>query len=211
MSRSEAVVAVLLAGGRSSRMGGGDKALRSLGGQPILAHVIERLQPQVSEMIINANGDPARFAAFGLPIVPDSIADFPGPLAGVLAGLEWVDANRPEVEYVVTVPADTPFISSDLVSRFLAARNGERAFCVARSGDGTHPVIGLWPVSMAPKLKTALEQGMRKVGRWVHLQHAAEVFFPQAEIGRRTIDPFFNINTPEDLALAEVALAETIG
>ena len=120
MDLTEPVVGVLLAGGRSSRMGGGDKCLRPLAGRPILAHIIERLKPQVSDMIINANGDVARFAAFGLPVVADSIAGFAGPLAGVHAGLEWVKANRPDVRYVVTVATDTPFFPADLVQRFLA-------------------------------------------------------------------------------------------
>jgi molybdopterin-guanine dinucleotide biosynthesis protein A len=210
MDVSEPVVGVLLAGGRSSRMGGGDKALRPLGGRPLLAQVIARLEPQVAEMILNANGDPARFAEFGLPVIADSIADFPGPLAGVLAGLSWVEANRPGVDYIVTAAADTPFIPSDLVSKLFAAAGDKRqAFCVARSEEGVHPVIGLWPVSMAPDLEKALQQGMRKVGRWAELQAATEVFFPDVEIGGQKIDPFFNVNTPQDLALAEGLLRET--
>jgi molybdopterin-guanine dinucleotide biosynthesis protein A len=121
MALPESVVGVLLAGGKSSRMGGGDKCLRVLGGKPILTRIIERLQPQVSEIVINANGDPARFDAFGLPVVSDSVAGYQGPLAGVHAALEWVKANRPGVEHVVTVATDTPFFPADLVHRFLSA------------------------------------------------------------------------------------------
>jgi molybdopterin-guanine dinucleotide biosynthesis protein A len=206
MSVSEPVAGILLAGGRSSRMGGGDKCLRMLGGRPILARIVERLEPQVSGMVLNANGDPSRFAGFGLPVVADSVAGFAGPLAGVHAGLEWVKANRPGVRYAVTVATDTPFFPADLVQRFLAALKDAPSLLVARSGEGTHPVIGLWPVSLAAALEASLQQGMRKAGAWTEQHGAIEVSFPEVEVGGRPIDPFFNINEPGQLAEADALL-----
>lgn len=189
-------------------MGGGDKGMRLLGGRPILARVIERLRPQVGNMIINASGDPSRFAEFDLPVVPDRISDFAGPLAGVHAGLEWVRQNRPGVAHAVTVATDTPFLPADLVQRFLAARGESGRLCVARSNAGTHPVIGLWPVDLASELEISLQAGERKAGKWAAEHGAIEVFFPDIEIGGTAIDPFFNINRPEDLALADDLLRE---
>jgi molybdopterin-guanine dinucleotide biosynthesis protein A len=203
MALSERVVGILLAGGRSSRMGGGDKCLRLLGGKPILAHIIERLTPQVSDIIINANGEASRFARFGLPVVPDSVAGFAGPLAGIHAGLEWIKANRPDSRYGVTVATDTPFLPLDLVQRFLAEQAQRPSLVVARSAEGTHPVVGLWPVALAGDIERSLQQGMRKVGGWTEQHGAVEVSFLPVEIGGRPIDPFFNINRPEDLAEAE--------
>jgi molybdenum cofactor guanylyltransferase len=208
MNLSQPVVGVLLAGGRSSRMGGGDKCLRLLGGRPILARIIERLKPQVSDMVINANGEPARFSAFGLPVVGDSVAGFAGPLAGVHAGMEWVKRNRPDVRDAVTVATDTPFFPDDLVRRFFSELKDKPALLVARSDEGVHPVIGLWPVAIAPALEASLKQGARKVGAWTREHGAIEVFFPPIELGGRTIDPFFNINQPEDLATADALLRE---
>jgi molybdenum cofactor guanylyltransferase len=209
MALPDGVVGVLLAGGKSSRMGGGDKCLRMLGGRPILARIIERLQPQVSEIVVNANGDETRFAAFGLPVVADSIAGFAGPLAGVHAGLEWVRANRPGVRHVVTVATDTPFFPADLVDRFLAVSGDASAFRIAKSDAGTHPVIGLWPVELADALRASLERGERKAGAWTKDHGAIAVFFPPVEVGGQDIDPFFNINAPEDLAAAEALLSES--
>jgi molybdopterin-guanine dinucleotide biosynthesis protein A len=208
MSLLAPVVGIVLAGGKSSRMGGGDKCLRPLGGRPILGHVVARLKPQVADMIINANEKAQRFAAFGLPVVADSIAGYAGPLAGIQAGLAWIKTNRPETQYGITVAADTPFFPGDLVQRFLAERISSPALMVARSALGVHPVIGLWPVSLADELQGALEQGARKVGAWTAHHKAIEVDFPPVEIGGRKIDPFFNINRPEDLAEAEALLAE---
>jgi len=208
MELPNGVVGVLLAGGRSSRMGGGDKCLRPLTGRPILARIIDRLRPQVSDIIINANGEASRFAAFGLPVFADSIAGFAGPLAGVHAGLEWVKANRPGVGHIVTVATDTPFFPTDLVQRFLADSNDDATLLVARSAEGTHPVIGLWPVAMAPDIEDSLKQGMRKAGAWTKDHGAVEVFFPPVEVGGKLIDPFFNINRPEDLAAAGDLLKE---
>jgi molybdopterin-guanine dinucleotide biosynthesis protein A len=210
MGLSERVVGILLAGGRSSRMGGGDKCLRLLGGKPILAHIIERLKPQVSDIVINANGDASRFASFGLPVVPDSVAGFAGPLAGIHAGLEWVKANRPDSRYGVTVATDTPFLPLDLVQRFLAESAHRPSLLVARSDAGTHPVVGLWPVALAAEIEQSLKQGMRKVGGWTEQHGAVAVSFPPGEIGGRSIDPFFNINRPGDLAEAEALVSTNV-
>ena len=206
MEPHERVAGIVLAGGRSNRMGGADKALLPLAGRQLLAHVIARLAPQVSDIVVSANGDLSRLASFGLPVVADSIADHPGPLAGVLAGLEWVAKNRPDIRSVVTIPTDTPFFPLDLVARFLAVPRRHPALLVARSESGVHPVVGLWPVEIAPDLAKALAEGMRKVGDWTKLQCAIEVPFPQGEIGGRKVDPFFNVNRPEDLAEAEALL-----
>jgi molybdopterin-guanine dinucleotide biosynthesis protein A len=208
MALPDSVVGVLLAGGKSSRMGGGDKCLRELGGKPILTRIIERLQPQVSEIVINANGDPARFDAFGLPVVSDSVAGYQGPLAGVHAALEWVKANRPGVEQVVTVATDTPFFPTDLLQRFLSAPGGDSNFRVAQSDMGVHPVIGLWPIGLSESLETSLERGERKVTAWTKDHGAVPVFFSTVDVGGQSIDPFFNINAHGDLAAAEALLSE---
>jgi molybdenum cofactor guanylyltransferase len=207
MAVPEVVVGVLLAGGRSSRMGGGDKCLLPMAGRPMLAYVIERLGPQVSDLIINANGDLSRFSGFGLPIVADQLGGHAGPLAGVHAGIAWACANRPESRFVITAAADTPFFPADLVSRFLSAiGNGNPRLLVARSEEGVHQVFGLWPVSLVSALEQSLQSGMRKVGDFVKSHDAEEVMFPPMRIGGRVIDPFFNINGPEDLAEAEALL-----
>ena len=189
-------------------MGGGDKCLRPLGGRPVLAHIVERLTPQVSEMIINANGEAARFADFGLPVVGDSVGGYAGPLAGVQAGLAWIRKNRPESDYGVTVATDTPFFPSDLVRRFLAEQVDHPTLLVARSAAGVHPVIGLWPVALADDIEDSLQKGMRKVGAWTEQHRAVEVHFPPVRIGATEIDPFFNINRPEDLAEAETLIKQ---
>jgi molybdopterin-guanine dinucleotide biosynthesis protein A len=208
MNLREPVFGILLAGGRSSRMGGGDKCLRLLAERPILARIIERLKPQVCGMVINANGDPSRFAPFGLPVVGDSIAGFAGPLAGVHAGLEWVKANCPDIRHAVTVATDTPFFPADLVQRFLAALKDKPALLVARSEEGVHPVIGLWPVALAAELEASLQRGVRKAGAFVEQHGAIEVPFAAVEAGGRRIDPFFNINQPGQLAEAEALLKD---
>ena len=210
MELPEAVVGVLLAGGKSIRMGGGDKCLLPLAGRPMLVHIADRLRPQVSDLVLNANGDVARFAAFGLPIVADSLGGHAGPLAGVHAGIEWALANRPESCFVITAATDTPFFPTDLVAQFHAGlAGGEPKLLVARSEEGVHPVFGLWPVSLAPALEDSLRAGQRKVTDWVKDHGAKEVFFPEMKAGGRKLDPFFNINRPEDLAEAE-ALVEAL-
>ncbi len=205
---TEAVVGVLLAGGKSSRMGGGDKCLLPLAGIPMLAHVIARLRPQVSELILNANGDPSRFAVFGLPVVADRVSGYSGPLAGIHAGLEWMIANRPASRYLITAATDTPFFPADLVARFRAQLDDDDPkLLVASSEEGIHPIFGLWPVALAPAIEQSLASGMRKVQSWVREHQAEEIFFPSIESGGRRIDPFFNLNRPEDFALADVLLA----
>ncbi|KPP84004.1 MAG: molybdopterin-guanine dinucleotide biosynthesis protein MobA [Rhodobacteraceae bacterium HLUCCA08] len=184
--------AVILAGGRGRRMGGTDKALMWLGGRPMLSHVIDRLAPQAGALAINANGDPARFATFGLPVLPDPVAGFAGPLAGILAALDWALAQG--AQSVVTVAADTPVFPADLVDRLAAAG----APAIAATADGPHPVFGLWPVAAAPGLRAALDAGTRKVGDWAEAIGATPVRFEDTDP-----PPFFNINTPEDLARAE--------
>jgi molybdenum cofactor guanylyltransferase len=207
MELPQRVAGVVLAGGRSSRMGGGDKCLLPVAGQALLARVVERLRPQAGDVVINANGDHARFAGFGLPVIADSIAGHAGPLAGVHAGLEWAKANASGARYVVTVAGDTPFFPTDLVQRFLSAGIEDSSrICVARSEEGVHPVFGLWPVAISGEIETSLRQGARKVSAWVAQHGAIEVSFPPAMIGGRPIDPFFNINRPEDLAEADALL-----
>lgn len=192
-------IGVLLAGGLSRRMGGGDKSLRPLGGKPMLAHIIERAKPQVSALIINANGDPARFAAFGLPVAADVIEGFAGPLAGVLTGMEWAAANRPNSAWLATFATDAPFFPRDLVARLHAAimRDGADMAC-ARSDRQDHPVFGLWPVRLRADLRRAMEEGVRKVDLWT-----ARYTLAVAEFAATPFDPFFNANRPEDLAEAE--------
>jgi molybdopterin-guanine dinucleotide biosynthesis protein A len=206
MSSKENVAGLLLAGGRSSRMGGGDKCLRALAGKPILARIIDRLKSQVSDIVINANGDASRFAAYGLPVVADSIVGFAGPLAGVHAGLQWVKGNRPDTTHVVTIATDTPFFPSDLVSRFCREARDDPKLLVARSDEGVHPVIGLWPVALAPAIEDFLRTEKRKVGQFVEEQRAVQVYFPRVDIGGTLIDPFFNINEPEELARANTVM-----
>ena len=198
----ENTAAVLLAGGLGSRMradgGGVDKPLRLLSGRTLLDHAVARVRPQVGAMVLNANGDPARFAAFGFEIVADAVADYPGPLAGILAGMRWAGARG--FADVLSVPTDTPFLPVDLVARLDAARRaaGVTLAC-AGSGGWTHPVVGLWPVALADALEAALRDGMRKIDRW-KAQHGVAT----AEFAIADVDPFFNVNTPGELAQAEV-------
>ena len=199
------IAGVLLAGGQSQRMGGGDKNLRMLGGKPMLARVIERARPQVDALVLNANGDAQRFAAFGLPVIADSITDFAGPLAGVLAGVDWAAKNLPEAELVASFATDAPFFPRDLVRRLaVALEEGGFDLACAQSNGRAHPVFGLWPVSLREPLREALNGGVRKVDRWTARYKLVEV-----EFAAEPVDPFFNANRPEDLAEAErlVALA----
>jgi molybdenum cofactor guanylyltransferase len=194
------VVGVLLAGGQARRMGGGDKCLRQLGERTILEHVIERARPQVAALVLNANGDPDRFARFGLPVAADVIEGFAGPLAGVLTGMEWARTRRPDCPWIATIATDSPFFPSDLVARMLSAveRRGADLACAA-SGGRAHPVFGLWPVRLADDLRRAIvDQAVRKVDVWTARHRLAEVSFPTDPI-----DPFFNTNRPEDMAEAE--------
>ena len=194
------VAGILLAGGQSRRMGGGDKCLRLLGGRTILDRVIARARPQVAALALNANGDAARFAEFGLPVVADSIADFAGPLAGVLAGLDWAAAHAPQCSHVVSFATDTPFLPVDLVRRLVAAAEAASAELACAASDGrSHPVFGLWPMALREALRHAMRaEGIRKVDAWTGRYRLAV-----AEYGTRPFDPFFNANRPEDLAAAE--------
>jgi molybdopterin-guanine dinucleotide biosynthesis protein A len=189
---------LILAGGLARRMGGGDKPLCEVAGRPLLAHVIERLSPQVAGLLLNANGDPARFAAFGLPVVPDGVEGFPGPLAGVLAGLDWAALHRPDCPWVVSCPGDTPFPPADLVARLHAAREAAGVpMACASSGGQTHPPVALWPVALREELRAALLAGERKIDRWTARFGCAAADWPA-----EPFDPFFNANTPEDVAEA---------
>lgn len=194
------VTGVLLAGGLSRRMGGGDKCLRDLAGKPMLRHVIERLAPQVGAMVINANGDPERFAPFGLAVVADTVGGFAGPLAGVLAGMRWSANAAPAAQWIVTVSTDAPFLPLDLTQRLFDAVAGEaETIALAASGGEVHPVIGLWPVALADDLEEQLEAGVRKVLHWTGRHRSVVVDFPFLRFSGRTVDPFFNANTPEEL------------
>lgn len=199
MTEYPATGGVILAGGLARRLGGGDKGLRLVGGRTVLDRVIGRIGPSISRLIVNANDDPARFAALGLPVVPDSLPDYPGPLAGVIAALDWFAENAPGIAWVVSVPGDVPFPPHDLVARLHAARaEANTVFACAGSGGWTHPVIGLWPVSIQAELRDAVaNQGMRKIDAFTG-RHGCAV----AEWSVDPVDPFFNVNTPEDLAEA---------
>ncbi len=194
------IPAVLLAGGLARRMGGGDKPMRTIAGKTILERVVARLEPQCDGMILNANGDPARFAAFGLPVVADTVDGFPGPLAGILAGLEWFALHRPEVEWMLSAAADCPFLPRDLVMRLHSARATQNAELAVAASDGqTHPVIGLWNVKLRGELRYALvEEDIRKIDRWTARYKLATVTWPTAPV-----DPFFNANTIDDIAEAD--------
>ena len=210
MDITELVVGIVLSGGRSSRMGGGDKCLMPLAGRPVLSRIVDRLSPQVSRVIINANGDPSRFADFGLPVVADSIAGLAGPLAGVHAGLEWAKTHASGVRSVITVASDTPFFPSDLVQRFLSEAGDDPGLLVAASAEGVHPVVGLWTLSLAPAIEESLRRDMRRVGAFAKEYGAKEVFFAPVRIGATLVDPFFNINRPEDLAHAKSLVVEDL-
>lgn len=202
--RSDAVAGVLLAGGLSRRMGGGDKSLRRLGGRTILERIVAAARPQVGPLVLNANGDPARFAEFGLPVAADVVDGYAGPLAGVLTGLEWARANAPGCAWVASFATDAPFIPGDLVARLAAAveREGADLAC-ARSDGQDHPVFGLWPVRLADDLRRAMvEEDMRKVDAWTGRYRLAI-----ADFATDPVDPFFNTNRPADLEEAERLLA----
>ena len=195
---------VILAGGLATRMGGGDKGLREIAGERLMDRVIARLRPQCAPLAINANGDPSRFAEFGLPVLPDGMPDYPGPLAGVLAGLDW--AATLGAEAIVTVAADTPFFPLDLVARLREAA-GPSGLALAASQDESgkvwqHPTFGLWPVALREDLRSALEGGLRKIVHWTD-RHGAGT----AEFASVPFDPFFNVNTPEDIKAAERLIA----
>ena len=205
---------LILAGGQSRRMRAAmppaqpDKSLADLAGTPLLGHVMQRLAPQAGRLILNANGDPARFASFNMPVIADSIPDFAGPLAGLLAGLQWARAHAPTATHLVSVSTDVPFLPPDLVTRLQATLAETRApIAIARSRSGLHPVIGLWSIELAEDLAASLDAGTRKVQDWTARHHAIPVDFPDSLIKGRAVDPFFNTNTPQDLAEARARLA----
>lgn len=194
---------VVLAGGLARRMGGGDKPLRLVDGRSMLDRVVASLGGQCAGLVLNANGDPARFAGLGLPVVPDTVAGFAGPLAGILAGLDWCAANRPDLAWVASAAADTPFLPGDFVLRLHATRQAaDTPLACAASAGQAHPVNALWPVSLREALRAALDAGERKVARW-----AASFGVAQASWETAGGDPFFNVNAPDDLALAEAVAA----
>ena len=202
MTEQPRTVGLVLAGGLARRMGGGDKALIRIGGAAILDRVLAVLRGKCDPIILNANGDPARFARYGLPVIADSVPDFAGPLAGILAGLDWAAAHAPGTEWVVSVPGDCPFLPADLVDRLHAARTeaGTPLAC-ARSGDWRHPVVGLWRVDLRDDLRHALTvEDLRKIEIWTARHGIAIASWPE-----QPVDPFFNVNTPDDLAAAECA------
>lgn len=214
------ITGIILAGGLSRRMfpvarddacadpHGGDKGLLALGEKTMIGHVIERLRPQVGALALNANGDPERFAPLGLPVVADTVEGFVGPLAGVLAGMRWAGANAPNVRWVASVSSDAPFLPTDLVARLAAAvENRDNAIGIAQSAGELHPVIGLWPVALADDLEAALRGGLRKVLAWTDRHGTVPVPFASIGAGGERIDPFYNANTPDELAEARRLLA----
>jgi molybdenum cofactor guanylyltransferase len=195
----------VLAGGLARRMGGGDKARIRIGGSTILQRVLACLTPQCSGLIINANGDATRFADTGLPVVPDSVPDFAGPLAGILAGLDWAAVNAPNIEWLLSAPGDCPFLPKDLVTRLHDARDTSRVpLACARSGEWRHPVVGLWPVKLREDLRHALVgENLHKIELWTARHGIAIAEWPTVPF-----DPFFNVNTPKDAAQAEAVAAK---
>ena len=209
MTTEPATYGLVLAGGLARRMGGGDKGLIRIGRETILERALARVGPQCAGILINANGDPARFAPFGLPVVADDVAGFAGPLAGILAGLDWLAANVPTVGWLASVPGDCPFLPRDLVARLHAARTAAGVpLACARSGDWRHPVVGLWPVELRADLgRAVVAEGLRKIEVWT-ARHGVAL----AEWPAEPVDPFFNVNTPEDAAQAQrfAALEESL-
>lgn len=200
---------VVIAGGRSSRMDHREKALLDLAGEPMLGRVIDRLRPQVGRMVINANGDPARFSKFGLPMVADDAPEgFMGPLAGLYTGLDWAGCKTPEVSFVASAPADTPFLPLDLVARLKAAAivSGTGS-AIAASGGRAHPIVGVWRVDLSGAARDAIIRNVRAMHQFAEEQKSAVVAFAPVKIGGEPIDPFFNVNTPEDLERARALLA----
>lgn len=194
------VVGCILAGGLARRMGGGDKGLIELGGRLVLDHVLQRFKPQVSKIILNANGEPERFSSYALPVVPDTVEGFAGPLAGVLAGLTWASEHAPNAQWVATAATDTPFFPTDFVARLMTAiQDNDADMACACSGGRNHPVFGLWPVKLRHDLQHALvNDDIRKVDLWTARHKLVAVSFDD-----QAHDPFFNVNRPDDLNEAE--------
>lgn len=200
-------VGVVLAGGQARRMEGRDKPLIEIAGQSMLAHVAQRLEPQVGSLILNANGDTERFETSS-PVVMDTIDGFAGPLAGILAAMRWAEANAPHAYWVISAAVDTPFFPDNLVDRLVGAIGGpEPAIVLAQSGEHVQPTFGLWPITLADDLEAFLSAGDRKVRLWAEQHICSNAIFPGYEIDGLEIDPFFNVNTPDDINIAE-AIAE---
>lgn len=206
MNTHQNIIGLILAGGRGRRMGGVDKALLTIGGETLIARAISRARPQVSELLINANGDPARFAQFGLPVIADRVGGFQGPLAGVLAGLDWIRENRPNAKWLATFACDCPFFPTGMTGDLQAAAERENAeVAVSQSGERHHPVFALWNTSLAVSSESVLtDQGSRKMDDFIARFRNVRVRFSSDPV-----DPFFNINSPSDLAHAESLLALT--
>ena len=205
------VAGVLLAGGQSRRMGGGDKVFRKLGGRPILDHVLARLRTQVNPLLLNANGDPSRFADTGLPVAADLVPGFAGPLAGVLTGMDWAAREAPQAIWLASFACDAPFLPLDLVARLKAATEAAGAdLACAKSRGRSHPVFGLWKIALLADLRQGvMEEEIRKVDRWTSRHALIEVDFPDETLPSGPVDPFFNTNRPDDLEAAEAALSPT--
>ena len=186
--------AVILAGGRSSRMGGGDKCLLPMRGKPLIAHILEILAPQTRDVLINTNSDPGPFLKFGLPVLPDAITGFQGPLAGLLTGMLWSRRRHPKQVYLLSVAGDVPFLPDDLVSRLHEdLREGQADIAIAACPLSSHPTIGLWPVDLAQRLEHDLMQtNIRSMLDWIKGFRVARTSFPS--------DVLLNINTPADLS-----------
>ena len=202
---SPLVNGVVLAGGQSRRMfaglaDGGDKGLLEIAGKSMIAHVIDRFEPQVGLMAINANGDASRFSQFGCEVIADTVGGFVGPLAGVLAGMRWSQRVAPAVRWIATVSADAPLLPSNLVERLLTVAEGtDGGIAIAQTSNGLHSVIGLWPVELGDDLEAALRGGVRKVLNWTDKHGTLPTYFDALRLGERDIDPFFNANTPAEL------------
>jgi molybdopterin-guanine dinucleotide biosynthesis protein A len=196
------IVGVILAGGRSRRMGT-DKSLLTLGGETLMTRAVARAMPQAGELLINANGDASRFASFGLPVIADDISGSPGPVAGILAALEWMRAERPHANWLASFSCDSPFFPCDMVERLTAKARSENALvAIAASGERHHPVFAVWSTAITVTSHDVLvDRDLRKMSDFVALFHNTRVEFPSSPI-----DPFFNINTPDDLAHAEALL-----
>jgi molybdopterin-guanine dinucleotide biosynthesis protein A len=201
------ILGVILAGGQSRRFGGGDKGFADLDGRPVLSHVIERFRPQIGRLILNANGDLSRFATFGLEVVADREIPGQGPLSGILTALEWAKRHAPDCTAVATVSTDVPFLAPNLIQR-LEAERGDRV-AIAVSAGRRHPTIAIWPLTSREAVADALQRGALSVDALAAELNAVAVPFPMGEIDGVTIDPFFNVNRPEDLVAARALLAKS--
>lgn len=206
------IVGIILAGGRSRRMGGQSKALKLLAGKPMAAHVIGRLAPHVDACVLNINGGPDAYeqlsVQLGVAVTPDAFGDYAGPLAGLLSGMVWARRHRPATRWLVTAPCDTPFLPLDYVPRLVAAAGADEIIVIAASGGRHHFASGLWPISLAADLADFLAAGERRIQSWIERHPNRTVDFPIAGDAPGGHDPFFNVNTPEDFALAETIAKE---